>query len=220
MKAQSKKLIDSLPYDAITERVRESTHGIFDVCRQKTAGQRLYGFVWGADSDITSVDWRANTEERLLASAEKWLAEVRAKFPDENLTLEMGLHAERFDPHCWKISTDLPVPMNQRDLNPSDAIDEVWQQVKASGFDDDEDDDDDDEVYEVYKEIQKRILEAIIRGISQFDSEYAWQDLDRTQILLSVFIWGGDPKLNLDAAKKLNGAQLFQEFKKRYAPAS
>jgi hypothetical protein len=130
----------------------------------------------------------------------------------------MGLNSERFNPICWHTSTDIPIPVDQRDLNPSDTINEVWQQLEAAL--DDDDDDGDDDMFDVYKKIQKRILEAIIQGLAQFDAEYAWEGLDRSRFLLLAFICGGDPKLNLYAAKKLNPVKLYQEFKNGYAPGS
>jgi hypothetical protein len=71
MASQVDRLVSSLPYDAVTESVRRSTHAVLEVCRRETVGQNLYGFIWGANDDITCVDWRAQTEELLAKCREK-----------------------------------------------------------------------------------------------------------------------------------------------------
>jgi hypothetical protein len=200
MASQIDRIVSTLPCDAVTESVRRSTHALIEVCRRETAGQHLYGFIWGANDDITCVAWRAQTEELLTASRETASRANRVQ-PD------------RFDPFCWRVSNDLPIRIPEGEFDPGPEINAVWAQLQSHDLDE-------DTLFDAFEVVQERVFDAIIRGLKQFDAEYSWEGIDRSRFFLSAFIFDGPPKMNLLAARELNSAEVFAEFQQSYAPSS
>lgn len=192
-----------LPYDLVSEEVRRATSVFLNVCRQFTPNEHLYGFVWGVDSDISSLNFRANTEEGLVRGTDLWVQ--KHADPLDRIHRTEVLNSRRYSPGSWTID-DTSVGVEIRRQLPGSAIHGVWESFQALCPDDD------DELFFTHcSQLQHRLVEAIVHGVELSDREYAWSDIDRSQFYLSVHVWGGKADLNLSIAKRLNSPEIFEK---------
>jgi hypothetical protein len=212
------EILHCLPYAAVAEEVHAKTPQFLAICRQLAKGRRLYGFILGADEDVTSLNVRGNTEEDLRESADEWVKKLSkskhaARVPAEYLEPDKVMQLQRFEPSYWRIDDQRLSAKDRRQL-PGKEINKLWKKFQSAVDEDHED------YFELAEAVQERLLDAIVDGLAQFDREYDWTGIDRSQFLLSIFIWDGPPELNLSAAKRLNTPEIYNAFQRCYAPSS